>query len=443
MGYLILLLVFEVIWFCVAFALSGKDIMAPSVMMCIMFFISTIFLFLNIKKWNVSFSFDASMLLSSGIFVFIFAETMFRCMFCGQLRGNVKITEYSDVTGYAVATWKLILLLLFNIVVCFLYLRMIMSTVGGSMANLSAYFIAYRRIGIDSLSSEGTSGVRGILHPLLWVVTASGYISIYIFVNNWIAKYRILHKQILLICILMLSAFSTIMSGGRTGLLRLASAFLITYYIIWHQRNGWTRNLSWKFIRIGILGITVGIPVFYYSLGMLGRTSNETIGDYASHYLGSSIDLFNQYVSNPVKRNSWGEESLFSVKKILSALGLGKASTSYNLEFRYCGQLLSNVYTFFRRPLHDFGVLGMYVFVMIIAFLFAWIYYKKIKYREKQKTVPWVLFYGYIYYWMVCSSIVQYSSNYISAGTAITVIIIILGFKFMTTDKFKLILSKK
>lgn len=423
-----------------AFYVTGNDIMAPSVIMCIMFSISTGFTLLNVKKWNINFSIDACILLISGILVFILAETFFRNLFCNQLCGYKRIVEYHDVVGYYVATWKLILLLSFNIVVCILYLQEIINTVGKSATNLSSYFVAYRRIGISSLSSNRTSGVQGILRPMLWVVTASGYVSIYIFINNWIAKCGKFYKQILLICILMLSAFSTIMSGGRTGILRLSSSFLITYYIIWHQQHGWAKCLSWKYIKLGIAGIAIGIPGFYYSLGMLGRTTNETLGDYASHYLGSSIELFNQYIANPVERISWGEESLFSLKKVLNFLGLGNASVFYNLEFRQCGTSPSNVYTFFRRPLHDFGIFGMYIFVSLIAFLFAWMYFKKIKYRKKANTVLWVLLYGYLYYWMVCSSIVQYSVNYISAGTVITVIIIMCEFKFMTSNRFKIVL---
>lgn len=437
MGYLILLLILELVLFCMAFGLSGKDIMAPSVMICTMFFISTIFTLLNANKWAVKYSMDACMLISSGILVFILAEAVFRYSFCRQLRGNKTVHENYDVKTYHIKTWKLILLLIFNLVVCFLYLRSIMSKVEGNMANLSSYFIAYRRMGISSLKNKGASGVSGYLRPLLWIVSASGYISIYIFINNWIVKYKIIYKQILLLLILVVSALPDIMSGGRSGILKLVSAILITYYILWHQKNGWTKNLSWKYIRVGAVSLMVGIPAFYYSLGVLGRTTDKSLGDYISFYLGASIEMFNQYLKSPITRNAWGEESLVSVKKVMNFIGIGEVSHSYNLEFRSLGAGTSNIYTFFRRPLHDFGLVGMYVFVFIIACFFAWLYFNKIKYKPRKKTIPWVLLYGYLYYWLVCSSMDQYSQNYISAGAVIVVTIMIVGFKFIAGDTFK------
>lgn len=420
-----------------AFGLSGKDIMAPSVMMSIMFFVSTIFTLLNVDKWNIDYSLDACMLISSGILVFILAETAFRYYFCGQLRGYKTVHENYDVVAYNVKTWKLVIILLFDFVVCLLYLRSIMSMVGGNLTNLSSYFVAYRRLGISSLKNGDSSGVGGYLHPLLWIVSASGYISIYVFVNNWIAKYKIKYKQILMLLILIASGLPDIMAGGRSGALRLASAFFITYYILWHQKNGWTRNLSWRYIRVGSMSLMVGIPAFYYSLGLLGRTTDKSLGDYASLYLGASIEMLNQYIKAPVERAAWGEESLVSVKKILSHIGIGEMSHSYNLEFRALGAGHSNIYTFFRRPLHDFGFIGMYIFVIFVASFFAWLYFKKIKYRTRKKTIPWVLLYGYLYYWLVCSSMDQYSQNYISAGTVIVVTLIIAGFHFVTDGTLK------
>ncbi len=436
MGYLILLLIFELMLFFIAFTLSGKDIMAPSVMMCIMFLISTCFTLLNVERWNIHYSLEACILISTGILTFVMAETIFRFVFCRQLKGNKQIQEYHDVCAYDLKTWKLILFLAFNMVVCILYLRNIVSTVGENLSNLSSYFVAYRRLGISALKDKGTSGVRGYLHPLLWVVTASGYVSIYLFINNWIAGRKVIYKQVCLLLTLVVSAFPDMMSGGRTGILKLGSAVLITYYILWHQKNGWTRNLSWKYIRVGIVSLFVGIPAFYYSLGMLGRTTDRSIGDYVSYYLGASIENFNQYLKAPVKRGAWGEECLVSVKKVLHYVGLGEISHSYNLEFRSIGSGSSNIYTFFRRPLHDFGIAGMYLFVALIGFFFAWMYFKKIKYKEKRQTISWVLIYGYFYYWMICSSMIQYSQNFISAGAVIVITLILMIFHFITMDKF-------
>ena len=76
------------------------------------------------------------------------------------------------------------------------------------------------------------------------------------------------------------------------------------------------------------------------------------------------------------------------------------------------------------------------MFVALIGFFFAWMYFKKIKYKEKRQTISWVLIYGYFYYWMICSSMIQYSQNFISAGAVIVITLILMIFHFITMDKF-------
>ncbi len=105
------------------------------------------------------------------------------------------------------------------------------------------------------------------------------------------------------------------------------------------------------------------------------------------------------------------------------------------MEFRPLGIGFNNVYTFFRRPLHDFGLVGMYLFTAFVAVLFAYIYYGKIKYRDYVKAEKWTLLLGYLYYWIVCSSIVQYSVAYISYGTVSTLIVIFLIFYYLVNGK--------
>lgn len=438
MEALFILLILEIALFFIAFAMSNKDIMAPSVMMCIMFLISTMFALLNAKTWNVKYDLESVMILSSGIFVFIVSEVIYRYFLCGQLRGERRISEYRDVKYIYIKPFVLYMIILFNICVCLMYFRQIMSIVGGNLTNISSYFLAYRRIGISNLKYQDGEMVSGIITQLMKVVIATGYVSSYVFLNNWISDIKKTKIQILHLIIIIISIIPSIMTGGRTGILRMISAMLIYYYILWHQKNGWTRNLSWKYIRIGIIGILIGCPAFYYSLVLLGRTTNRQFVDYISDYVGSSIVLFDEYVKNPIECKSFGEETLFGIKKLLNFLGLGDASQAYNLEFRNVGIGSSNVYTFFRRPLHDFGLFGMYIFVSLIAFFFAWIYFKHIKYKKKERSELWVLAYGYLYYWIVSSSIVQYSVNYISVGAGLIIMIIIILFRFMTKERIQI-----
>lgn len=435
MNELLILLAFEVLLFAFAFFMSNYDIMAPSVVMCVMFLLSTITAFINAKNWNINYSPDVVLILVSGIFAYMCGEVFYRLIFCGQLRSNFHYTEFFSSDDFIVKSWKLDFLIIFNIIVCLWNLQNITEIVSESVTDLNSLFVAYRRIGISNLAHGGKAAVSSILNQFLKVTIASGYVAGYLFANNLVLKSKRILEQIKLFIIIILSLLPGIMSGGRSGILRLISSIVIEYYIIWHQKNGWYRNLSWKYICYGISGFIIAVPSFYYSLSLLGRKTSRTIFTYVSDYLGSSIALFNLYIETPIQKIITGEESLYSVIKVLNYLGLSNASTSYNLEFRSLTAYETNVYTFFRRPLHDFGLIGMYIFTIAISFLFSWIYYKKIRYKKKKNCILWCLLYGYLFYWIILSSIDQYSQTYISAGTVLTVAVMFILFKFMTAKR--------
>ena len=435
MTWLLILFCCEVLLFLVAFVFSGLDIMTPAVMMCVMFCISTVFALMNVDSWDIEYSPNACLLLVSGIFIFLLGEIFFRFTFCSLDERKLRRRDRPHIlSSFAIRKWKFAVLIALCIFIILWYFKIIKNAVG-SASSIAVYFVLYRKQGIAAMAGEGEAISLGLIKPFLQILSALGYVSAFLLANALVAKDGRKRKDCIKYLILMVLSLSpSIMAGGRTGLLRLGSAFVIQYYILWHQRYGWNKNLSWKYMRLGVLGFVSMIFIFYYSLGLLGRGTNKKILDYASVYIGSSIELFNQYVQNPVPCNSFGEESLFSVKKIMHFLHIGNLSTSYNLEFRKLGFGHSNVYTFFRRPLHDFGVIGMYAFTVLVSFLFSWIYYKHIKYTVREKSLFWVFLYGYLYYWIICSSIVQYSIAYISTGTVITMIFIMVIFKFMTEN---------
>lgn len=432
MNKLILLVIFEFALFLIAFYFSGNDIMAPSVLMVIMFLISTLVALMNATSWNVDYSMTSVIIIVTGLFVFILSEVMFRYLICGQLRGREIIDNSYETECIQVSSWKLNILIIIDALICFSFLRIIIKTVG-SLSNLTAYFVVYRRLGIASLAESGESMTSGYINHLLKIVSASGYVSVYLLANNLITKKAKVIDIFKYILIIVLSVMPSVMTGGRTGALKILSAFLIIYYIVWHQKNGWSRNLSWKYVKYGLIILVIGSTLFYYSLNILGRVTERSLFDYASRYLGSSICMFDLYLKEPVETKMFGEESLFSLRKIIHFLGFGENSTSYNLEFRYMGNGKSNVYTFFRRPYHDFGLVGMYIFTAFVACLFSYIYFKNIKNKPPKNCAGWVLLMGYLYYWIVVSSIVQYSSAYISAGTVTTFTLVIVLYYFLTT----------
>ena len=151
--------------------------------------------------------------------------------------------------------------------------------------------------------------------------------------------------------------------------------------------------------------------------------------------MGYPIYLFDWYVKNPTDPIGFGEESLIGLRVFLRRLlGTDMVIRNPNLEEHYAnGYFLGNVYTFFRRPLHDFGFIGMLIFTVLVALFFSWLYYGKIKWKSRSiKTDCWSLIYGFLFFWIVYSSIVQYSMNIISLDVLMTLVMIVIGYRLLS-----------
>ena len=85
MENLIVLLLLEILLFSFTFILAGMDILAPSVMMCCMFIISTTFALLNVNRWDsIHYGWETCGIIFVGIFIFIAVENFFKLVFTGQ-----------------------------------------------------------------------------------------------------------------------------------------------------------------------------------------------------------------------------------------------------------------------------------------------------------------------------------------------------------------------
>lgn len=447
MNFIYLLFLSELFLFIIAFVLSGQDIMAPSVMMCCMFIISTVFAILMVEKWQIKYSVDSAVILITGILSYIVAENVikynlikYRHSFSTNHR-IAELTEPESRNSLQIQSWIFPAIIIFEAITLIWYFMGIRRIVGGGL-NPILMFGRYRDMTAHiARRADADFELTGVvLNQFVRITKAVGYIVLYYAIDNILNSKIKMSNFIQFVICLLLSITPSIMAGERGSILQFFSAGLVFYYVLWHQKYGWNRNLSWKYIRIGLSCIILGIPIFYFSLSLFGRTTELKIFDYTAKYLGSSIELFDLYVKNPSEPIVFGEESLIGIHRILDQLGVKTYVRDVNLEFRSSGELVhSNIYTFFRRPLHDFGYVGMLIFTAAVASFFAWIYYAKIKGKPRSEKIDsWVLIYGYNFYWIFVSSMLQYSQSYLTIGSIIDLLIITVGYKIITHFKVRL-----
>lgn len=442
MNLIYALLLFEIFLFLIAYCLSERDIMSPSVVMCAMFIISTIFAIMNIENWKINYSPDAVLILVSGMVAFIAAEAFLHALIKRRTAYTTKINRV-EPTSIIISKEILLFAVILDVIVLSWFFIEICRIVAayGYVVSGADIFGKYRTI-ITSLTRRSDSKVAltgTILNQLIKLVHAMGYASLYVVLNNWFAGRKKKKEYVLHGVIIAASVLSYVMEGSRGNILQILSAALIEWYIIWHRKVGWNKVLTGKVVLVGLLCILIGMPVFYGSLSWMGRSTNKTMLRYIGFYVGGSIQLFDLYLkSNITKPKVFGEESLVGVLRLLNDLGLELDIRNSNLDMIRLDEFSrGNVYTFFRRPLHDFGFVGMLIFTVFVSWLFAWIYYGKIKWKHTRHTPYWIMLYGYLFYWIVMMSIDQYSQTMLSLTTALQVILMFLWYDFTTRYKWK------
>ncbi len=438
MELLWVLMMFECILFFIALFLNEKDIVAPPVMMTIMFIFSTSFTISAAKEWNVDFGFNSLFILVSGILVFIIAGYFYKSVRYGyKLKFNSKSYVSQKCTKMkSIETNSAILLfsIFFSIFCLIWYASEIKRITGYSGSVFGNVAGIYRAMTVhNTVSNQEFEGVNAVLSQLLKIVDVLGYVCGYILVFNINCDKKKIKTQISLLIIVIISYIPYFMTANRGTILQKTAAILVYIYVVRNKKYSWKKDLSFKVIRIGLVLVVIGIPAFYYSLNLIGRSVNVAIMQYTAKYVGSSIYLFDLFTKNPGKPPIvFGEESLIGVHSLLYRLGIDTYVRDVNLEKRAI--ISSNVYTFFRRPLHDFGLFGMYIFTFIIGYFFSWLYNGKVK--RKSNNDFWVIILGYFYYWIILSSIEQNSFSYISINTLIKVVLIYFVMKIMQ-NKFR------
>lgn len=436
MNNIFLLFGIEIIFFLAAFIISNQDIMAPSVMMCVMFIVSTMTAILNIDNWSIDYDIRTVFVLALGIASFLLVETIVRIV-CQTRRLNSSYGNWGihQIRNINIQSELMILMIIFNLFVLHRYYVEICRIVGAYGGSLRNVILSYRKITTSLvMRSDATVQMTSLfLNQCLKVVTATGYIAGYILLRKKIFFGRVGKKSVLYIIVVITSFAPVLLGGGRGGIIEYICAMLIASYILWNEKYKWKIIFSWKYIKIGFAILFIGIPAFYYALLLVGRTTDKALFDYTSLYLGGSIQHINQYIQEnglTPQAAYWGEETFRGIYAALNKFGISIPMKNIHLEFRHLNdRMMGNVYTFFRRPLHDFGPMGMCIFSGGVSFVYSWMYYGKIKnHRYNQKSDYIIILYSYFYHEIVYASIDQKIHYMLSLNNAIMVVVILLGY---------------
>lgn len=407
-----------------------KDIMSPSITLCIIYILCFAFSFINWDIWDMdNYSNKAAWLIALTVSVFsIIGIGVDKIVFARKRGiGRKAKANVGNLTEAKVGRGLIALNSFICIITILWTLMIVIQTRGG--------------IGLSGGEVSSGLSVPFLLNIFQRYVYLQGYFFAFVLVNNIIVR-KFRAADLWLIIAVFSTCFLALLSGSRMEVLKVISFILISGYILWRKKNGWNRNINLKFIRIGLISLCVVLVLFYQlRYFKAGDSSEFTPLYYISMYIGAPIKLFDLYIKNPIGASSiWGQETFAILNGNLVTFGFRDTYIARHLEFRGNGALsLGNVYGAPRRYYQDFGVVGLITLVSILSLLFHTLY-GKIKYSLKRSVNFFSIIYCYLFTSIVMFPIDDIFYSQISIGYFLNIVFLYILYLIVIKRKivFKL-----
>lgn len=430
--------------------------MSPSVVMLSVFSFSTFIAVLNVHNWQVTYIFESYLITITGLMTFFITECYFIVARKIDNQLGVDLSDYDPTVTTPriihVQLWKILCVVALGCV-CLAWQRneVMRIAVLGGYAGGDDMATIYRHIASYSTDLNPDEQMNSILNQLIKILDASAIVLAYIFINNVIVWKDKFFRNFPLIIPLFFHIAKELQGSSRGNIMKTIGMLTVCGYILCQKKAGWDKKLSHKFMRFCVIAMLLFLPLFYFASNIVGRQNTKTLFDYISFYAGGSIQHFNQYIQSPPPPNTaWGEEDFVSIYAFLWKHGLSNFHRIIHLEFRDLNFFVrGNIYTFFRRPIQDFGLFGMYIVVILTSAFFSFFYYNVIKRRKVDYlTDQLLIIYSYFFYLIYMSSIENYLFSYLNIGTIVMLVLFwfaMWGFTRMTwnIDRFRIIRYKK
>ncbi|MGG7152310.1 O-antigen polymerase [Clostridium neonatale] len=413
----------------VSIIIFKRDFLAPSVLLTLSFFVSTLCAYLNSKKWNFS---NPLLLFVVVIGLVSFIIFSFIIFFFDSKSKKKPIPIF--VNEIKISEYKLCIYLIFQIVLyIFAIFYMMKNTgIGLSLQNLSNIIGNYyeaNRGGMTKYSSQ--------LVSLAQILNTSGiYILLFVAINNVVSTKK---NHMLLYINIVVGILGSTLDGTRTAVFMYIIGAMVMYIAIINKKSGWKKNIKVLFVVKLLVLLIISIYLFVLLGSLQGRSlADVSVVDVISSYLGAPIknlELFlNEY---RVPTGTFGGETFMSTYNWLYSK---TGNVTYNIQSLYQyrwmdGEGIGNVYTIFMPIYNDFGIYGVFIILGMMGIISQKIY-DSIKFRKFSGVIDYVvIIYSYVAFAVMFSF---FSNKFFELVISITLIYFIIGLLFFDFIFFKL-----
>ena len=395
-----------------------RNILFPSLIVSLVFLLSSTFLVLN-PKWMYVITLSTYFYIMISLIIFSIG-----CHFGASIRLKFSKIENSHFSKNGIfylliRKQNIFFLTLVSGIVCIIFLmhQFRLSLSLGASGSLSSIFEALRskvqtNPEIYELSASLNIGIA--------FSEALGYTCLFLLIQDLILNKETFKLYILPVVFLLLEQ---LFSGGRNGfIIVIVSIIFDVYYILKVNNLESSNKLNRKILKNIFIGIAIFISIFW-GVGILtGSSKVFNFWDTISIYVGSSMVTLDTLITTTSTQSSqFGVYTLKGIYGILNRLGFSVTLISNHMEMVRWNGYYSNVYTSFFPYIRDFGILPSVFVQIIIGFIFGNIWNE---FNHSRKKSFLIFYYGrYFGYALAMYSIAErLFSQYLALNVIVEVL---------------------
>jgi oligosaccharide repeat unit polymerase len=361
----------------IVFYVNNKKLLSPTLILFAMFTLSIFFLIINRNFSLLEISLKTYLVIITSLFAWGFGEILSKSAYIKRKKPILSLApKYMILPSNRIL---FISCLIISGVAVSEYYRFasIGKLLGGD--NIVSYYILVRSYVVEGQNSNLQSSMFAATKTVVAMITLAKTLTYFLIVLFFYNKYFhgvIKYKYLLPVLFYLPILFFT---TSRSTFLELFSFIFLTMLLIRSQSIGWGKD-SFKILRkmtIPLLIITLG----FFAVGFLrsngiGTMFSRDMFNNVSKYFGSSIIGLDIMLNSRIDfSGKFAEHTIPILYTILEKIGFAFDKSPLHSNFFYIGNgQSSNIYTALRKPILDFGILGMLATRVCMGFIYGFIY---------------------------------------------------------------------
>ncbi|WP_314642656.1 O-antigen polymerase [uncultured Veillonella sp.] len=221
------------------------------------------------------------------------------------------------------------------------------------------------------------------------------YLSIFVFIQRTVFKAWCWTNLCYLIPLLFFFPFVYL----TTGRILVITLVIFIFTVVGHAMYRKYEGLAYAKKLLTTAGVSfVSFFLLFVVLGALfgkGISANKSAFEILAHYAGISLSAFDVILQYQLADSTLIGQTIFvGPYGNLNTLGFNLPKPSIFLFFTYFYNIDTNVYTSLMRYYHDFSLLGMYLFALLIILIYTILYYL----CRQRNSIPMILAYATFVY---------------------------------------------